>query len=56
MCDRCVYKPYCGTCQIENFENFGKFNFYPTKTSRCHQTKFLAKELFDKILKQALKK
>jgi len=55
MCDRCVYKPFCGTCQVENLENLGKFNFYPTKTARCHQTKFHAKNIYDKILNQLKK-
>jgi len=52
MCDRCVYKPFCGTCQVENLENLGKFNFYPIKTARCHQTKFHSKNIYDKILKR----
>lgn len=50
MCDRCALKPYCGTIPIENYSMFGKFNFYPSKTSRHHETTFHAHRVFDKIL------
>ena len=50
-CDRCVYKPYCGTCMVENFYNFGKFNFYPTKTTKHHETIAQCESIFDDILK-----
>ncbi len=52
ICDRCVFKPYCGTCMVENFYHFGKFNFYPTKTGRHHETVMHCKEMFDGILKE----
>lgn len=49
ICDRCVFKPYCGTLPVETFSQFGKFNFYPTKTARHFETTFHAKRVFDKI-------
>lgn len=52
ICDRCVYKPYCGTCMIENFYNFDKFNFYPTKTIKHHETIMHCKRIFDELLKR----
>ena len=48
-CDRCVYKPYCGTCMVENFYHFGKFNYYPNKTFKHHETIFHSRRLFDEI-------
>lgn len=50
-CDRCVFKPYCGTCMVENYYNFDKFNFYPTKTQKHHETIMQAKRVFDELLK-----
>lgn len=50
-CDRCVFKPYCGTCMVENFYHLGKFNFYPSKTSKHHETIYQCKTIFDEILK-----
>lgn len=52
ICDRCVYKPYCGTCMVENFYNFDKFNFYPTKTQHHHTTILQSKKIFNKMFKQ----
>jgi His-Xaa-Ser system radical SAM maturase HxsB len=51
-CDRCVFKPYCGTCMVENYYHFGKFNFYPTKTQKHHQTIMQSKLIFDKIIEK----
>ena len=48
-CDRCVYKPYCGTCMVENFYNFDKFNFYPDKTGHHHTTMMQSNDIFTKI-------
>lgn len=48
-CDRCAYKPYCGTCMVENFYHFDKFNFYPTKTQRHHITIMQSNDIFGKI-------
>jgi uncharacterized protein len=48
-CDRCVYKPYCGTCMVENFYHFGKFNFYPTKTQHHHTTMMHSNDIFGKL-------
>lgn len=53
-CDRCVFKPYCGTCMVENFYNFKKFNFYPTKTSKHHETISQCTKIFDKLLEKEL--
>ncbi len=55
-CDRCVFKPYCGTCMVENYYHFGKFNFYPTKTQRHYTTIEQSKLIFDPILKEIKKK
>lgn len=49
-CDRCVFKPYCGTCMVENYYHLGKFNFYPTKTTKHHETVYQCKNIFDQIL------
>jgi His-Xaa-Ser system radical SAM maturase HxsB len=49
-CDRCVYKPYCGTCMVENFYNFSKFNFYPEKTFKHHEVVFHCERFFDYIM------
>lgn len=54
-CDRCAFKPYCGTCMVENFYNFGKFNFYPTKTHKHHHTVTQSKMIFDPILENIKK-
>jgi His-Xaa-Ser system radical SAM maturase HxsB len=51
MCDRCAFKPYCGTCMVENFYSQGKFNFYPTKSQKHHITIMQSKKIFDKLLK-----
>ncbi len=53
-CDRCVFKPYCGTCMVENFYHFGKFNFYPTKTNKHHETVSQCTQIFDNELKKEL--
>lgn len=51
ICDRCSYKPYCSTCMVENYYNFNKFNFYPTKTQKHNTTIYQSKKIFDNILK-----
>lgn len=51
-CDRCVFKPYCGTSVIENFYEQGKVNFYPEKTERHHETVFHCEREFNKILQK----
>jgi radical SAM protein with 4Fe4S-binding SPASM domain len=51
-CDRCVFKPYCGTCMVENFYHFDKFNFYPTKTQHHHTTIMQSTDIFGKIYKK----
>ena len=56
MCDRCVYKPYCSTCMVENFYSEGKFHFYPTKTSRHHQTIMHSENFFNNIFNELKKK
>ncbi|MFW6233373.1 MAG: SPASM domain-containing protein [Nanoarchaeota archaeon] len=55
-CDRCVYKPYCGTCMVENFYNLSKFNFYPEKTFKHHEVTFHCERFFDSVLAQIKKK
>lgn len=55
ICDRCVYKPYCGTCEVENFYNFGKFNFYPHKTNKHHYTLFICDHFFNETFKEVKK-
>lgn len=55
MCDRCVYKPYCSTCMVENFYKDSKFNFYPTKNKRHHETIFHCDKIFNEMLKKELK-
>lgn len=50
-CDRCAYKPYCGTCMVENFYQFGKFNYYPTKTPKHHETIMQCDSIFNQILR-----
>jgi len=52
ICDRCVYKPYCGTSSVENYYALGKFHFYPTKTAKHHETLFHTKRIFDEIVKE----
>ena len=54
-CDRCVFKPYCGTCMVENFYHFGKFNFYPTKTAKHSETIMQCTKIFDEVLEKAMK-
>ncbi len=51
-CDRCTYKPYCGTCMVENYYHLGKFNYYPTKTAKHHETIYQSKLIFDPLVKQ----
>lgn len=51
-CDRCTFKPYCGTCMVENYYQFSKFNFYPSKTKKHHETVYQCKKIFDNILKE----
>lgn len=55
ICDRCVYKPFCSTCMVENFYTQNKFNFNPYKTKKHFETIFLCNRVFDKLLKQNLK-
>jgi uncharacterized protein len=52
LCDKCVFKPYCATCMVENFYNFSKFNFYPTKTSKHHETIMHSRRIFDDVLRK----
>jgi len=54
MCDRCVFKPYCGTCMVENFYNFDKFNFYPTKTIKHHETMMQCSKIFSEKMKKEI--
>lgn len=56
ICDRCVFKPYCGTCMVENYYNQNKFNFHPFKTQRHYITIRQSREIFDSILKDVEKK
>ncbi len=51
ICDRCAYKPYCATCMVENFYHFKKFNYYPSKTSKHHETIMHSRRIFDELLK-----
>ncbi len=52
LCDRCPYKPYCGTCIVENYLNYNKPYFYPSKTKRHHTTIRIANYILDKIYKK----
>lgn len=52
ICDACVYKPYCGTLPIENLYAQKKFNFYPSKTMKHHETIFHCENNFNKELKK----
>ena len=52
ICDSCVYKPYCGTLPIENLYAQKKFNFYPSKTMKHHETIFHCENNFNKELKK----
>lgn len=54
-CDRCTYKPYCGTCMVENYYHFGKFNFYPSKTSKHHETIYQCEQVFNPIVNEIKK-
>lgn len=54
-CDRCPYKPYCGTCMVENFYKEGKFNFYPDKSKKHDETLYHSKKIFDEILRHVRK-
>lgn len=56
ICDRCVFKPYCSTCMVENYYHFGKFNFYPSKTQKHYTTIQQSEDLFNPILEKILKK
>jgi len=60
-CDRCAYKPYCGTCPILNYAEFG--NIFPQlpQSSRCQIYQGIFDYLFQKIkesdiIKTTLKK
>lgn len=55
ICDRCVYKPYCSTCMVENFYKDKKFNFYPTKSPNHYTTIHQSKQIFDRILTELKK-
>lgn len=48
-CDWCVYKPYCGTCPILNYTEFG--NIFPqlSRSSRCQIYQGIIGYLFKKI-------
>lgn len=54
-CDKCVYKPYCGTCQVDNFYSFGKVDFYPTKTKRHFMTLEYSQKFFDYFYDEIMK-
>jgi uncharacterized protein len=55
ICDRCPYKPYCGTCMVENYYNESKFNFYPSRTQKHHEITFHAENIFDSIFDEIKK-
>ena len=48
-CDYCVYKPYCGTCPVQNYALYG--NLFPpmTNNDRCKIQKGMFEYLFKKI-------
>ena len=48
-CDKCVYKPYCGTCPVLNYAEFG--NIFPQlpNSSRCQIYQGIFDYLFKKI-------
>jgi len=48
-CDSCVYKPYCGTCPVLNYAEFG--NIFPQlpNSSRCQIYQGIFDYLFKKI-------
>jgi len=52
ICDRCAYKPYCGTCMVENYSRDNKFNFYPLNTQKHFETIYHANKIFDEILEK----
>jgi len=45
ICDTCAYKPYCGTCIVQNYSLFNKFGFYPFNTKRHYLTKKISDEI-----------
>jgi His-Xaa-Ser system radical SAM maturase HxsB len=49
LCDRCAFKPYCGTLPIENFYAQNKVNFRPEKTLKHYETQFHVKRILKKI-------
>ncbi len=55
MCDKCAYKPYCGTCQVENYYLFKKLDFYPTKTKRHFLTIDISEYFFNRIYNKLIK-
>ena len=50
LCDRCVYKPYCGTSPIENLFSQKKFHFNPYNTMKHHETIFHCEKNFNEEL------
>lgn len=55
-CQTCVYKPYCGTCPLANFIEYG--NLFPrlTSTDRCKINKAMFDYIFEKLKHKKYKK
>lgn len=48
-CDVCVYKPFCGTCPIYNWAEFGNIFPQPSLNHRCLIHKGILDFLFEKL-------
>ncbi|MBU1255301.1 His-Xaa-Ser system radical SAM maturase HxsB [Patescibacteria group bacterium] len=64
ICDLCVYKPYCGTCPVDNYVIHKNIFVYPSLSDRCKINKGIFDYLFTllqnqqkvKVLKQWIDK
>lgn len=48
-CQSCVYKPYCGTCPVANFLDYGTIFPHITNTEKCKLNKAIFEHIFLKI-------
>lgn len=48
-CDNCVYKPYCGTCPVQNYALYGDIFLQSANNDRCKIQKGMFQYLFQKM-------
>jgi His-Xaa-Ser system radical SAM maturase HxsB len=55
-CDNCVFKPYCGTCPVQNYALYGNIFAQMPNSERCKIQKEIFKYLFSKLSEEKTRK